>query len=213
MQMQFSHRVQSARVATLFNPCAEGELVGDFASAPALGARLREHIPLPVGPGEVEFQFSTGPGDDLPITVVSVIVDGAMAFHWFLDMSDPVTCDFLDIWNAQKGFQVHVYHEGSEKVLPLVLYLEDGMDLGELLGGMRRFCGQELTAQFFALADAMCCDGAIELQFQLSRPELTNQSSWILATPNVVGYLEGFPAAPPPTSNMCAGQAQDCLTH
>ena len=213
MQKQFSHKVQSARIAAMFNPCTDSELVRDFATAPALAALLPDDIPLPVEPGEVEFQFSTGPGGVMPMTVVSVIVNRVMAFHWFLDTSDPVTWEVLDAWNVQRGFQVHVYHEGSETVLPLVLYLDDGVDLGESLGHVRRFCGQDLTSLFFAVGDDMCRHGAIELPFLLSRPELRRQSSWILATPNVMAYLEGMPAcelsdAPSPDAVPSQGQAQ-----
>jgi hypothetical protein len=91
MQKQFSHKVQSTRIAAMFNPCTDSELVGDFATAPALAALLPDDIPMPVEPGEVEFQFSTGPGGVMPMTMVSVIVNRVMAFHWFLDTSDPVT--------------------------------------------------------------------------------------------------------------------------
>lgn len=103
MQKQFSHQVPSARIATLFNPCTNGELVGGFTAAPALGALLHDDIPLPVGPGEVEFRFSTHAGGFMPTTVVSVIVDRAMAFHWFLDISDPVTWEILDAWMPSEG--------------------------------------------------------------------------------------------------------------
>jgi hypothetical protein len=65
--------------------------------------------------------------------------------------------------------------------------------VGETLRDLRGFCGQALTARFFADADAMCRGGAIELPFLLSNPDLTRQCSWILATPNVMAYLEGVP--------------------
>lgn len=87
---------------------------------------------------------------------------------------------------------MHIYHEGSAVILPLVL-LEDGMNLGNILRDQRGFCGQALTARFFADAGAMCRGGAIELPFLLSHPSLTRQSSWILGTPNVMAYLEGAP--------------------
>lgn len=186
-----------SRFAPMLNPCTEGELARDFATAPALGVRLPGDTPLPVGPGEVEFEVSTGPGDGMPTVVITVIVDGVMAFHFFVDMSDPDAWMVLDACDAQKGFQVHVYHEGSDAVLPLVLFLEDGMGFGEVLGEMRRFCGQDLTARFYAVADVMCREGAIELPFLFSHPELKAQSSWILATSKVMAYLEGVPECGP----------------
>jgi hypothetical protein len=181
------------RFATIFHPCTDGELIEDFAMAPALGARLPDDIPLPVGPSEVEFHFSTGPGDVMPMTVVSVVINGEMAFHWFLDITDPVAWGVIDAWDAQGGFQVHVYHEGSEMTHLLTLGLEDGVSLSDSLRDLRSFCGQALTAEFYADADVMCRDGAIELPFLLSNPGLKRQSSWILAIPNVMAYLEGVP--------------------
>ncbi|WP_025647560.1 hypothetical protein [Paraburkholderia fungorum] len=193
MKNKDSFQMMSMPVAPLFIPPTNRELVGDFTGAPAPGARLPENVPLPDGSGEVEFSFSTGGGGALSMTVLSVIVDATMAFHWYFDMSDDYTRQMLRAWDAQRGFQVHLYHEESDGIHPLYLYLYDGVNLCEMLAGERHFCGQDLTARFVAEAGAMCREAVIELPFLLSNPKLRRQSSWILGTPKVMDLLDEEP--------------------